>query len=317
MKKIFPFILILLVFGCHKQGSDQNLVPSDLALNYGAKFDNLLLGIESSNTHLILERELSIENQGVTLPAKTVLQKVDGDPNTLTYALPAGYKVVGTSANGKARAAAGGSVTCNCTQGTGCSPYVATFMKNQSIGCAASGKCSKCNLTVTGGSPRIGASDDTLNNIEIVNFNQETHFITTKEELSRTVSPSKTLMELDEVRQQIVYFAKAYQIDDLEALNKSTGIENVPSTYTYIHVNIYGRAILLPVQNNLVNAANPLFNEIIRDATSPNGRIAATVYKCKCNTAGSGCSLNNGSLLLAKAYWCEAGSCNSCTLSWL
>ena len=317
MKKLLPLLLILFIVSCKKQTGEENLAPSDLTLTYGTKFDKLLLGVESPNSQLNLTGDLKLESQGITLPIGTIIQKVQGDPSAFTYSLPNGYKVVGQNTNGKAGVAAGGSITCTCTEGKGCSPYVASLGKNQSIGCAMSGNCTKCTQVLSGA--RIGTPDETISNAEIVNFNQEIHFITTKEELSSTVSPSHTLMQLDEIRQQIVAFAKGYQINDLESLNKSTGPSDLPSTYTYVHVNVYGRAILLPVQSNLVNAANPLFNEILRGAISANGRMAApsTVYKCKCNSGSAGCSLNNGSLLFAKAVWCEAGSCGSCTLSWL
>jgi len=83
----------------------------------------------------------------------------------------------------------------------------------------------------------------------------------------------------------------------------------------YLQVNVYGRVILLPVQKDLTLSANPLVNELLRDAKG-NARIAV-VYKCKCNNGSSGCSLNTGTLLFAKAVYCDAGSCTSCTLSWL
>ncbi|AQG77919.1 hypothetical protein [Spirosoma montaniterrae] len=315
MIKLTPIIFVLLTFSCNQREGERPLKPSDLALSYGAKFDKLLLGVESPNNQFVLTQELRVEGYGITLPVGTTLHKAENNPTTFTYDLPVGYKLIGQSADGKARVAAGGSITCTCTAGKGCSPYIAQLGSKESIGCAMSGNCTQCSMKRSGG--RVENIDEILSEAEIVNFNQPIHFITTKQELSTTVSPSRTLMQLDAVRQQIVSFAKAYQLSDLDALEKSTGPEDLPSTYNYIHVNVYGRVILLPVQTDLVISANPLVNEIMRDATDAKGRIAARVYKCKCNTKSSGCSQNTGSLLFAKAVWCDAGSCESCTLSWL
>jgi hypothetical protein len=315
MKKVLPPLFVLFIFGCHHQTNDQNLLPGDQVLTYGAKFDKLLLGVESSNSQLTLSQELKLENQSITLPVGTVLQKVKDNPNTLTYTLPDGYKAIGQTSDGKAKIAAGGSVTCSCTQGRECSPYIASLGKNQSIGCAATGNCTKCNMSVNGA--RLGATDEAFSTTEIINFNNPVHFVTSKAELATLISPSHTLMELEEVRKQIVDFAGGYQVDDLEALNKSTGPDDLPTSYSYLHVNVYGRLIMLPVQTSLTLSANPLVNEILRENSRAGARAAATVYKCSCNAGRKGCIMNSGSVLLAKAVYCDAGECTSCTLSWI
>lgn len=313
MKKLFPFIVIFIVLGCNQKEKNDSLKPDDEIPNYGVKFDKILLGVESANSQITLTTNLAIEGQRITLPPGTTLQKIEGNSNTLTYVLPDGYKIVGQNSNGKARLTASGSITCTCTVGKGCSPYVASLGSNTSMGCAKTGNCTKCNMSF--GSTRIGTTDEMLSNVEIINFNEPIHFVTTKEELKILISPSQTMMELEEVRQEVVSFAKGYQVDDLEALNKSSGPDDLPSAYTYIHLNVFGRVILLPVQKDLTLSANPMVNELLRDDTN-NARVAV-VYKCKCNNGTSGCKLNTGSLLLAKAVYCDAGACTSCTLSWL
>lgn len=315
MKKLLIFAFTIAIASCNRQQEDRSLKPNDLSLNYGIKFDKLLLGVESSSDKVTLTNELKIDSQGITLPIGTIIEKLKEDPTTFTYILPDGYKLIGQNADEKARVAAGGSITCTCNQGRGCNPFIASLFGNQVMGCSMTGNCTRCTQT-TGA--RIGVTDETISNLEIVNFNQELHFITTKNELSTTVSPSKTLMELPEVRHQIVSFAKAFQLDNLDMLNKSKGIDDLPSNYTYVHVNVYGRVILLPVQTNLVVSANPLVNELLRNYDA-KGRVAATtvVYKCKCNSGSSGCVFNTGAYLVAKAVWCESGGCASCTLSWL
>ncbi|MBD2702034.1 hypothetical protein IC229_15395 [Spirosoma sp. BT702] len=315
MKKLLTFLFLVLLVGCNRPGNDQTLKPGDQILNYGAKFDKLLLGEESKNDEITLTEELKIGNQGLTLPIGTILRKIKDDPSSFSYTLPNGYKVIGQTTDGKARSAAGGSVTCTCTRGNGCSPYYATLGGKVSMGCAAK-NCTACNMT-TSGSARIGVSEETFNTAEIINFNQPIHFVTSKAELSTLVSPSHSMMQLEEIRKQIVAFAKGYQVDDLDALNKSTGPADLPSSYQYIHVNLFGRLIMLPVQTNITLSVDPLVNELMRDDKNAGARAAATVYKCKCNSGNSGCSLNSGSLLFAKAVYCDAGGCASCTLSWI
>jgi len=317
MKKLLIFALIVAIASCNRQKEDRSLKPNDLLLSYGIKFDKLLLGVESYNDQVKLTNELKVDSQGITLPIGTIIEKVKGDPTTFTYKLPDGYKLIGQNADGKARTAAAGSITCTCKIGRGCNPFIATLGKNQVMGCSMTGNCTQCTQT-TGA--KIGATDEVISNLEIINFNQELHFITTKQELSSTVSPSKTLMDIDEVRQQIVFFAKAFQLRDLYALNKTTGPDNLPATYTYLHVNVYGRVVLIPVQTDLVHAANPLLNELLRDIPRDNsGRMAATttVYKCTCLSGGAGCIFNTGGYLIAKAIWCDSGGCASCRLGWL
>ncbi len=203
------FLLIaIIVFGCSQKDKENSLIPDDVVPNYGSKFDKILLGPDTSNDQVTLDNDIIIEGEKITLPAGTILTKVKGNNNTLTYSLPDGYKIVGRDENGKARLMAGGSITCNCSVGKGCSPYVETLGNQSSMGCARTGNCTKCSMTY--GNGRVGVSEEVFSEVELINFNNPLHFVTDNKEFATLTSPNKILMELEEVKKEIDLFAKGY-----------------------------------------------------------------------------------------------------------
>ena len=310
MKRILSLLLVTCVLSCARHSADQNLFPKDLKLDYGMSFDKLLIGVESTNSEIVLEKTLVLEDEGITLPIGTRISKAQDNPNTLNYALPEGYKLVGTVSSAGARtipmAVTAGSLTCTCTRGSGCSPFIASLGQKQVKGCSMNNGCTACSQSTNA---IIGGTDVVMADQQVVNFNEEPHFITSKEELSQMASP-KVLMQLDEVKKTVREFAKGFQVHDLEQLSKTTGPDDLPLTYTYVHVNFYGTVVLVPVENDITNVSNPFLNQLL--VKSPNGRVSAG-YSCSCS-AGNGCKLTTASLI-GKAVWCEAGNCTSCKLN--
>ncbi|MGA0559914.1 hypothetical protein ACO2Q8_24850 [Larkinella sp. VNQ87] len=304
------FVSLITWFTACQQGSENSnsVSPVSLKYRYDKPFDKLLLGQETTNDFIILTQALELPDDGLLLPKGTRIFKDKSDPEGgVLFTLPEGYKLVGNDPSG-ARLLAGGKINCKCTKGSGCSPYIASLGNKVSKGCAMSDGCTTCLQTVSAfeeGEQKVAMTD-----LDIVNFNDELHFVVTKEEFVQLKSPTTALMNLPEVKKSIADFVSGYQKDDLAAVRNAKTSEELPANYTYIPLSVYGRVILVPVQANITLAASPIWNQLLKSA--PNGRIAAA--SCKCESGSSGCKLTSGSILVGQAKWCEAGRCTSCSL---
>lgn len=135
MKTSIFSILILVVLAtidCQRQNEVNSHEDQNIGIDPGnelyvddVKVDSILLGPSTTHKQITLREEFILRN-GVTLPVGTVISKMEDDPYSLSYTVPEGYLITGVSqANGRVVATMAGSITCTCTKGSGCSPFIA------------------------------------------------------------------------------------------------------------------------------------------------------------------------------------------------
>ena len=303
--------------GCHNEEQSIDVTESYTLLN-GQKIDHMLLGPDTPEKQITLTQELTLEN-GVTLPIGSVIGKIDNDPYSLRYKLPKGYIVTGVAdASGREIAATLGSITCTCTEGGGgCSPFVGTSLGQTVTGCALGRKCKQCKgssgarkgvINVSPDGPSIEASG-----MDIINLKDGIHFVTTKSELDSLKCPSSFFIATDEIQKEVYNFISGFQKDKIEEVRRAEDSADLPKEYTLIHVSVYGRVFLMPVQKSLTLSASPFLNELIVQGPSSNARMAAA--SCKCLSGSKGCALTKRSAFIGNVVYCDAGGCTSCKLT--
>lgn len=219
--------------------------------------------------------------------------------NRLNFKLPSGYQLI-TSLYDNTKAGnvtpqivimTKGSVTCNCTSGTGdCSPFAT---KKDGIGCLMGSNCSECTKTVSSGSVQLEILEATM-----VNLNIQPKFIIEGEEMKTIPSPSYLMFESEEVIKKLEFFLEGYN-EDMNRL-QSISFENIPDDYTYIPVRFLGKLILAPVMKSMCLSASLKVTK------------GGDKYSCSCSE-GSGCVYGERRLL--GIYYCDAGLCTSCTMT--
>jgi hypothetical protein len=276
-------------------------------LEIGGQQARINLGSSTSNNSYVLAQEAFVDDQ-LTLPKGTQVQKIDNDPHSFSFTLPKNYRLAGANARVSGISLAAGKVTCKCTQGSGCSPFVSTIQKT-TIGCLMNDQCGACTKSV---SARLGVDDIVIKNSQVVDLSKDVHFVTEKSELSDLKCISTEVLDIKEVQEGLRKFVSAYQGRNTEQLYKATTIEEMPTNYDFATVSAYGRALLVPVDRTL---AYFLTNSATNDGFVSRARIAAE--SCKCNSGSSGCTKGSKSVpFLGKVVFCESGKCTNCTLNY-
>ncbi|MBD2702577.1 hypothetical protein IC229_18155 [Spirosoma sp. BT702] len=284
----------------------------------GKKVDKILIGPDTPNQEITLTQELTLDN-GLILPIGTVISRIENDPSSLRYRLPESYLVTGVSAGGRQLASSAGTITCSCTQGNGCTPFVAMSGKNLVEGCALGKYCSSCKTTR---SARQGiiieGKDETwveASGLDIINIKEGIHFVIDRKELDSLKCPFSFIIGAGEIQKEVFDFMDGFQKDKLEQVRSAKTIADIPVEYSLIHVSVYGRVFLMPVQRSLAeNSTNPLLNELI--LTGPNANPRMATASCRCTSGSKGCKLVERNALIGKAIYCEAGECVTCQLKY-
>lgn len=294
---------------------------------------DIILGGNTANKSVTLREPLPLA-EGITLPIGTVLSKAEDDPYSLVYQLPKGYKLVGrmTGVNNKLGApvsTAYGSVTCSCTAGSGCDPYVAEIGKNTTIGCNLGARCSQCTKkvtallappTTTGGTgAALPSLKDKVEMAEagIINFNLGISFVTNPEMMAATTSPTDAFLELPEVQVALQKFMTGHQQSNLQQVYEAKTFAELPDSYVIVAMSLYGKLIFAPIERDLNNLlATKLLNDyVFEKSEAKNGRVAG--YSCSCGSGTSGCILGSKSVVLVGSVtYCSASVCSVCTLKW-
>jgi hypothetical protein len=305
---------------------------SEEAAPGGIADKNILLGNNTSNKSITLDEPLNLA-EGITLPKGTVLSQAEDDPYSLMYQLPKGYKLVGrtSGANNKLGtpvATTFGSVTCSCTSGSGCSPYVASLGGKPTIGCNLGASCSQCTKKVTallaplpnsGGGialPSIKNKSE-IEEADIINFNVGISFVTNPEMKAATTSPMDAFLELPEVQAALQQFMTGYQKSNLHQVYGAKTFAELPDNYVIAAMSLYGKLIFVPIDRDLNDLfATKLLNDyVFEKSEAKNGRVAG--YSCSCGSGTSGCTLGSKSIVLVGSVtYCNATVCRVCTLSW-
>jgi hypothetical protein len=247
-------------------------------------------------------RVIKFENLfDLPIGSKVVFDKAN---NTFNFTLNEDYLISGLDANGTLKVALSGSITCKCTKGSGCNPFIANG--GDIVGCTVTA-CSACSMTTK---VMSSGSEFELRRVTIVDKSEKIHFITEKEELLSSKCPESTMLNDKWFENEIVSFTKAYQKNNLDKVKLASTNEELKAIgYLYMPVNVYGYVYYLPVEKDLIISSNVDLNSALKYMMD-GGKTS-----CKCN-AGSGCTKKSKDVLIGSAVWCEAGNCTSCSLSY-
>jgi hypothetical protein len=301
----------------------------------GVAEKDIILGSHTPNQSITLREPLTLP-KGITLPAGTLLRKSEDDPYSLAYQLPQGYKLVGraTGSSGKPVVPPGtplstayGSVTCSCTSGTGCSPYVASLGGQTTIGCNLGASCSQCTKKVTalvappaaGGAPSIPSATgkQEIGEASIINFNLGISFVTNPEMKAATTSPTDAFLDLPDVQAALQQFMTGHQRSNLQQVYQAKTYAELPDNYVVAGISLFGKLIFVPIDRDLNDLlGSKLLNEyVLEKSEAKNGRLAG--YSCACGSGTSGCTLGSKSIVLVGSVtYCNATVCSVCTLKW-
>lgn len=297
----------------------------------GVADKDIVLGSNTSNQSVTLREPLSLV-EGITLPVGTILSKAEDDPYSFVYQLPEGYKLIGRTVGANSKlgtpvSTAYGSVTCSCTSGTGCSPYVASLGSQTMVGCNLGSRCTECTKKVTAliapvihvGGPALPSIKGKMEieEADIINFNLGISFVTNPEMKAATTSPTSVFFELPQVQANLQKFMTGHQESNLQQVYKAKTMSELPDNYVLAAMSIYGKLILAPIDRDLHTfLGNKLTNEYVFDKSDEkSGRVAG--YTCSCDSGGSGCIYGSKSVVLVGSVkYCDATVCRVCTLSW-
>jgi hypothetical protein len=134
----------------------------------------------------------------------------DKEKNKFDFTLNNDYLISGVDSKGQLKIAAGGTITCKCTKGSGCNPFIANG--GSIVGCSVTA-CTACSMTC---SIMIDNSAFELSKVTIIDKSEKIHFITEKEELLSLKCPQSTFLEDKGLENEIVNFIKSYQKNNLK-----------------------------------------------------------------------------------------------------
>lgn len=301
MKKLNLFIFIIPIFTLFSCESNEEIEPQNLT---DKEIINL---IEANNL------------KGTPFPEGSKIIKTN-DPSTSIIKLPEDVFYVIEDTNGETTLASETSLTCKCTQGTGCSPLI---YKGDSF-CVMNSGCKVCSQSngytdeiSPEGKGTLKKSLIQKQNINIVGVldkrkgvtilgNNDNMFITKKLE-TNSYTISSSFFNNKEVKEELKNLYELIYNGNIPQFIINN--EVTPSDYGYASVNFYGNYIKIPIPKN--------YNKIMnKGVESTNSNPVDEIFvedgggTCKC-TQGSGCVYK--SMLGAK--YCDAGNCKTCTLT--
>ena len=272
---------------------------------------------------------------GLILPPGTVAleaRDVDGTP-VVHFTLPEGYVLVSSNGAEPAASFSDGTLTCKCTKGKGCSPFVASGPGGKVKGCTMSDTCTQCTgqvqpARVVGSSLHRLASTQ----VDILHLASGVRFITGPEGLdSVQCLRSAAAVEWEPFRRGVAEFLDLYQARDEEtraALRTIRDDEPLPSGFTMTYINAYGKLMRVPMQqgvtitqvmteNAFAWSGMPLQRTGVSPHTPSGGAAAPASGKptCRCVSGEGGCTYHSQGIPgLGRAEWCEAGPCSECAM---
>jgi hypothetical protein len=299
-------LIMVTIISCQKD-TNVPIQNDDEYMDLGGEKVKVLLSKNTKNDSYVLNTSMTLEDKTI-LPKGTRFEKVPGDPSTFLYTLPEGYTLIGKSgARQQTMAATAGKVTCTCTSGSGCSPYIADFKQN-TTGCLMGNGCDQCTKKT---SARIGVSEAEITESEIIDLNKGISFATEDAEIAKLPCSTALFLSSEIVQTKLREFIQAYQLKNTEELYKAKSIEEMPSNYEMVVVNVFGRSLLVPVDATV----SPLLtNRLTNGGVVSRARLAAGVT-CKCESGTSGCTKGAYSIpFVGSVVYCEAGRCQSCSI---
>jgi len=235
-------------------------------------------------------------NETFVFPVGT---KLEIKNNELFFQLPHNYaliaKIADNDGNTLVQRIAEGSVTCKCTEGSGCNPYI---LGDQS-GCSTTGSCTKCEMTIKENS--LKNQNYILIDGQVVNFNQDYQFLLDKTDYQKLTPPKPFIFEDEKVLEYLNKLLAMYNTPEDGLAQKKLKINEKQDKYIYVPVNFLGIQILATFNKKKCSMTTSL--KMVAD------------YSCKCNSGSSGCTYGSSWTPKGKIHYCEAEQCTSCTLS--
>ncbi|MEY5068588.1 MAG: hypothetical protein RLZ47_450 [Bacteroidota bacterium] len=280
-------MLIFTAFACSKEGSISIRELSD-----------------KTDGNLINKIKSEVIAPGIPFPDGSIVSSLDD--NTMKIKLPKFHKFLMTNPNnGEVIEETGeddGSeigVTCNCTQGTGCSPV----KYRRKYYCVSNDGCSTCVLktSLISGEPiKIVGLYNPEEGVTVITKAKETGIkgalTSTKADLIGIASIN--FFKINKVKQALLDFYRLIYEDQIPAFILNNDLK-APAGYKYIAINIFGNEAAVPVPNDKLDGSEIIIGNEEAD------------FKCKCNDVnGKGCLKKT----FMGAQFCEAGSCHSCSL---
>lgn len=297
--------IALTVISCNRHDEPGTRLPN------GVTADDILLGPDTRNESITLAAPLALED-GLVLPEGTVVSKDAADPYALNYRLPEGHKVVTKSPGGRYNYEFSGKITCSCTAGTGCSPYVAKIGGSTASGCVMSKTCTQCKQSTSSTSPGMP--------LAIINFDLGVEYVTNPQAKAATVSPTAGFLDIPAVQEALQQFAKGCQRTNLEEVYKAKHYSQLPENYVIAAVSVFGRLVFVPVDASISTFVASRFTNdyVFGTGSAAAGRTAydfSSKASCKCDSGTTGCKLGTKSVpLVGSVTYCDAQTCRTCTL---
>ncbi len=275
---IIAFVLSMLVFSCEKR------------LPKNAGYREM---VKSSSTTSTEDVNLLLSEAG-WLPESSKVDYLDNGSVRITA--PENWMYIGTDQNGTLHAITRViiDISCKCTEGTGCDPYI----KGSDHCCNMKTNCSQCDKTVSSSGMVFGSSDSIRFIVKkggFINIGQGIKFETTNEALPMAFSE---MFQNSIVADAIQRFFKENGLTEL--MNDREG----PQTEYYrFMLNVMGRRAMVDIPKPIIDNAD----------TTPLVAITNMIggdYSCSC-TEGS-CDLKK----FMGVKYCESDNCTgTCTLS--
>lgn len=303
-------------------------------------------GTPSRTPDITLSAATRLPN-GTLLPAGTLLvDSVDVTGKAFIYfRLPEGYKLVSAPVRSEKGDGAAepyfddaGGITCTCLSGSGgCSPFKAVGPSGTVVGCAMSDQCTECQQKTAAITPaplgRPGVVVRTDRETDILHLAGGVSFVLGPEELDALSCPKNVVLQWTGFSKGVARFLSGFQRDNVEQVRVAASREELPSNYTMMLINAYGKVMRVPIQSGLTIAEQVARSSFAlkmgvpaprgpEDVTPARARASRPAFdeaagtSCKCLSGQSGCIYAKRSApLIGYAEWCEAGECQSCQMS--
>jgi hypothetical protein len=220
----------------------------------------------------------------------------------MSVKVPEGWKYVykelgdGEEIPARMSGGGGGGISCDCTSGSGCHPFV-DIRGNGGGGCLVSVECKSCNKSIT----VSYTLDGVLKEFEVskggyVNLNQGVTFARLDQTLPAVF---EEMYDIPEVVEGIQEF-----IDEVQAGSNPEPLVDgyyllAPDGYVFAAINVFGRATTILVSNDVAESYNLAISG-----------VSSVRLGCTCTEGSGNCEI----MKLSGGWACVvSGDCKSCS----
>lgn len=282
-------------------------------------------GCEHSITETQVAPSLNVSNQqvnesgGFLFPQGTAAWVVEdeGDTPFIRFRLPETHRLLAKVAEGvpgqagQMMRAAGGDITCTCTEGSGgCSPFCGSGPGGTVCGCALDANCTTCIAEQSQGM-HTGSGDPPVlfEETAIIDLKAGVSFVVTEEERLGLRCASSVLFDDPEILAAVQQYMEMHQMHKVEEARAAKSRADLPDPYIMAPLNVYGNMVWVPVEKG--TSISVALSEVVWNAQK--GIIGES--SCTCDSGGGGCTYKKrGVPGIGWVEWCEAENCSVCTL---